>query len=95
MRPKNPGSSQWRKEPGDGSCKWLDPGGVDTCLFGEERRLSRSHPRAGGRWGGGVGGLKGTSGGSLEMFVFSPKSRLQGENEYVHHSSAAEEAEET
>lgn len=42
-----------------------------------------------------VGGLKGTSGGSLEMFVFSPKSRLQGENEYVHHSSAAEEAEET
>lgn len=50
-----------------------------------------------GSWdgGGGVGGLKGTSGGSLEMFVFSPKSRLQGENEYVHHSSAAEEAEET
>lgn len=32
----------------------------------------------------GVGGLKATSGGGLEMFVFSPKSLLQGENEYVH-----------
>lgn len=28
------------REPGDGSHVWLDPGGVDTCLFGEERRLS-------------------------------------------------------
>ena len=45
-------------------------------------------------WGPGSGGrLVGrggwpqsdqTSGGGLEMFVFSPKSLLQGENEYVH-----------
>ena len=55
-RQKNQGCSRRRKEPGDESCTWLDPRGVDWSVWGGQKAFTKSPP------GRGAGGLEGAGG---------------------------------